>query len=54
LWLGDDRLLIDQWQDQAATRSANISLAQGYHRMRLEYYEGGGGAHVWLSWVALQ
>jgi len=34
LWL-DDRLLIDQWLDQAATYSADISLTQGYHRVRL-------------------
>jgi len=34
LWV-DDRLLIEQWQDQAATYSADISLTQGYHRVRL-------------------
>jgi len=49
LWV-DDRLLIEQWQDQSATYSADISLTQGYHRMRLEYYEAGGSAAVRLSW----
>jgi len=35
LWV-DDRLLIDQWQHpQVATYSAEVSLAQGYHRVRL-------------------
>jgi sugar lactone lactonase YvrE len=49
LWV-DDRLLIDQWQDQVATYSADISLTQGYHRVRLEYFEAGGDAVVRLSW----
>jgi len=50
LWL-DDRLLIDQWQHpQVATYSADIALSAGYHRVRLEYYEGEGSAGVRLSW----
>ena len=51
LWV-DDRLLIEQWQDQAATYSADISLTQGYHRVRLEYYDDRGSAAVRLSWTA--
>lgn len=53
LWL-DDRLLVDQWQDQAATYGADVSLTQAYHRVRLEYYEDGGPAAVGLNWAALQ
>jgi len=50
LWV-DDKLLIEAWQDpQVATYSADISLTQGYHRVRLEYYEAGGSAAVRLSW----
>jgi hypothetical protein len=50
LWV-DDKLLIEAWQDpQVTTYSADISLAQGYHRVRLEYYEASGGAAVRLSW----
>jgi len=49
LWV-DDRLLIEQWQDQAATYSADIALSAGYHRVRLEYYEGSGSAGVRLGW----
>ena len=41
LWL-DDRLLVDQWQDRVATYDADVSLTQGYHWVRLEYYDGGG------------
>jgi hypothetical protein len=54
LWV-DDQLLVDQWQDpQMATFQAHVSLGQGYHRVRLEYYEGSGVAAVRLSWAALQ
>jgi DNA-binding beta-propeller fold protein YncE len=53
LWV-DDRLLIEAWQDpQVATFQANVTLSQGYHRVRLEYYEAGGWAGVQLSWTAL-
>ena len=45
----DDHLLIDQWQDQTTTHSADISLILGYHRVRLEYYEGDGSAAVHLT-----
>jgi|GEM_PF-6536001 len=35
LWV-DDRLLIDQWQHpQVATFQADVTLSQGYHRVRL-------------------
>lgn len=51
LWV-DDRLLIDHWQDQIAAYSADISLDEGYHRVRLEYYEHEGSAAVHLSWAA--
>jgi len=49
LWV-DDWLLIDEWQDQVATFSAEVSLTPGHHRMRLEYYERGGSAGVRLGW----
>jgi sugar lactone lactonase YvrE len=53
LWV-DDRLLIEAWQDpQVATFQADVALSQGYHRVRLEYYEAGGGASVRLSWERL-
>jgi sugar lactone lactonase YvrE len=51
LWV-DDKLLIEAWQyPQVATFSADISLTQGYHQVRLEYYEAGGSAAVRLSWA---
>jgi hypothetical protein len=38
---------------QAATFQADVTLSQGYHRVRLEYYEAAGWASVQLSWAAL-
>jgi hypothetical protein len=52
LWL-HDRLLVDQWQDQVATYDADVSLTQGYHWVRLEYYDSGGSAAVGLNWATL-
>jgi beta-glucosidase len=45
LWV-DDRLLIDDWTDHGpVTRSARVTLTAGVaHRVRLEYFENGGGA----------
>jgi len=54
LWV-DARLLIDQWQHpQVATFQADVTLSQGYHRVRLEYFKAGVGAAVQLSWAALR
>jgi len=36
-----------------ATSQADVTLGQGYHRVRLEYYEAAGWAGVQLSWAAL-
>ena len=48
------RLLIDEWQAQAATYSADLALNRGYHRIRLEYYEEGGLAAIRLNWTRLE
>jgi hypothetical protein len=53
LWI-DDSLVIDDWTEHAPTRrpSAPMTLAAGSsHRVRLEYFQGVGGAEVHLSWV---
>ncbi|GAA2355756.1 PA14 domain-containing protein [Dactylosporangium salmoneum] len=47
----DNKRVIDQWQGQTATAySYDADLGEGDHEIRLEYYEGGGGALVRLSW----
>jgi hypothetical protein len=52
LWV-DGKLLIDQWHDGTATYSADVSLADGVHTLRLDMYEHLGGAMARLSWVLL-
>jgi len=47
----DDVLLIDNWGEHAAaTRAASATLAGGYHRIRVEYFDCGGGAVIRLEW----
>ncbi len=50
LWI-DDVLLIDNWGEHAAdTKAASATLAGGYHRIRVEYFDCGGGAVIRLEW----
>ncbi|MCC7353306.1 MAG: hypothetical protein IT330_06065, partial [Anaerolineae bacterium] len=50
----NERLLIDQWRDQAAiTHTAEIDLNAGNHSLRLEYYENTGAAVARLSWARI-
>ncbi|MGE5603417.1 MAG: PA14 domain-containing protein, partial [Nitrososphaerales archaeon] len=49
-WL-DGQLLIDQWSDGSTrTVSVDMSVTQGPHDMRVEYYERSGLASVSLRW----
>ena len=51
LWV-DDRLLLDEWNNnQHTTFQAGVTLNQGYHRVRLEYFDASGPALVRLSWA---
>jgi hypothetical protein len=50
LWV-DNYLLIDRWTDTVGTDSANIQLLAGPHDIKLEYFEGFGGASVSISWA---
>lgn len=47
LWV-DDRLVIDQWVNQATTlKQSRLDLVAGHHyKIRLEYYQDGGGAII--------
>ncbi len=50
LWV-DDHLLIDAWYDQAASiHKASINLGEGWHQLKMEYYENGGVAQAKLWW----
>ena len=48
----DDKLVIDDWTDHAlVTNSYTTELkANQYYKIKLEYYENGGGAIVKLGW----
>jgi GH43 family beta-xylosidase len=52
LWLRDE-LLIDRWVTQAPTSyTGTIHLEGGqFHPLRLEYFEGAGGAGLTLRWA---
>ena len=41
----------DRWQDQDGTFTFSTSLTSGYHDLKLEHYENGGGAKLGISWV---
>lgn len=53
LWV-DGRLLIDAWQDQAATTyEADVYISGGSTKIEVQYYERTGRATVDLDWAPL-
>jgi len=53
VWLDND-LLIDGWSEHAAQRfTAERSLKQGPHALRVEYFEAGGAASAEVNWELL-
>ncbi|MEO0074431.1 MAG: SMP-30/gluconolactonase/LRE family protein, partial [candidate division WOR-3 bacterium] len=54
LWV-DEHLLVEKWQEQhAATYTADMTLTEGYHLIRMEYFENLGVATARLSWEQVQ
>ena len=49
LWV-DGQLLIDAWRPMRSTRSATVWLDEGWHDVRMEYFERSGWAMAKLSW----
>lgn len=52
LWL-DDQLVLDRWRVQAWETShaeAQVRLAQGRHRLRLDFFDAEGGARLRVEW----
>jgi len=48
LWVADKKL-VDQWTTQAVTEfSGRITLPEGLHPIKLEYFQGGGSCEVHL------
>lgn len=53
VWL-DSELIIDGWSEHAAQRfTAERSLKQGTHAVRVEYFEAGGAASAEVSWALI-
>ena len=46
----DDRPVIDSWRPMRGYRRATVSLSEGTHTVRLEYFERAGVASVRLTW----
>jgi len=46
----DDKLVINSWWPMRGTRSATLSLSEGTHTVRLEYFERTGAALARLTW----
>jgi len=54
LWV-DGALVIDEWHDSAPTSyHADVSLADGTHSLKMEYYEHTGNALAQLAWEQLE
>jgi len=50
LWV-DDRCVINRWVTRsAATDQATLALTGGVHRIRVDYFQGGGGKVMKLEW----
>ena len=54
LWV-DDQLLVDAWYNQELpnTHSGDITLGEGLHHVKVEYFEEGGEAHAHVWWQLL-
>jgi len=52
LWV-DGHLLIDRWRDQALSPHNGVIYLSGDAPIKMEYYEHGGLASVWLTWANL-
>jgi cytochrome c553 len=50
VWL-DNELVINSWKDQAATLKKSLQVAEGKHRVRMEYYEKSYTAVAKLTWA---
>lgn len=53
IWVGD-KLIVDAWRDQQAAWSfVDLVMVRGTQRVRVEYYEHGGGAIAQVQWERL-
>jgi murein DD-endopeptidase MepM/ murein hydrolase activator NlpD/photosystem II stability/assembly factor-like uncharacterized protein len=50
----DGRLVLDEWRDQVATFTTDLTLGAGLHRLSVEHYENQGGAQIAIGWRAFE
>ncbi len=51
----DNQLVIDGWKVQAPTTYfGDVSVGEGYHNIRVEYFQQGGEALLFVNYVCLQ
>jgi hypothetical protein len=46
----DNQIKLDQWQSQVAGFDVDVTLANGNHDLKVEYFENGGSAAISLWW----
>jgi hypothetical protein len=47
----DNRRVIDEWHGQSGTEHTYVAdLGEGNHAIKMEFYDGGGGALAMLAW----
>jgi hypothetical protein len=51
-WI-DNQQLLDEWRDQGANFSVDHPVSEGYHELKVEHFEDGGGAQISLDWSLL-
>ncbi|MGQ9718206.1 MAG: PA14 domain-containing protein, partial [Anaerolineae bacterium] len=49
----DDVQQLNEWRDQVASFSVDVNLPSDVHNLRVEHYEGGGGAALHFGWEKL-
>lgn len=50
----DGNLVVNHWSDHGATTlTGDVTLTAGTHRVKVEYYEAGGGASANVSWAVV-
>lgn len=49
----DDQLVINKWMGQSATHTGVKHIPAGNHTIKMEYYEGGGGAHAKFKYLKI-
>lgn len=52
LWVNNQKIL-DEWRDQVADFHPEMDVPAGTLPIQVEYYEGGGGAAIQVSWQKL-